>query len=337
MAKAKIRGFDCAAPAETMIRLVLRAQLNALCKHRDKALNWKDPEGVHDMRVLSRRLRSALNDFKPYFRKGGLPRPRLRAMAGQLGAVRDIDVALIALHKLKSASKGATAEGIKLLIAERKLQRRNARARLKAAVDPARIDEFRKQFLAKLRTITIVVPTETRAEQTAPTTVSFGAVGVRVINARLKDFTTASLCLYQPYDIKHLHELRILAKRLRYSMELFAACLGKEFAARAKEVAEMQTSLGELHDGDMWIKNLGARLRRIARKANAETDDERLRAAATWLLQHFAAERMKHYRDAVGRLQRWKENGFLEPVSLAESQHVSPPQTDAAQAQATQA
>ena len=64
MAKAKIRGLDCAAPADQMIRLVLRSQVNAMCRHREKAINWKDPEGVHDMRVLSRRLRSAINDFK---------------------------------------------------------------------------------------------------------------------------------------------------------------------------------------------------------------------------------------------------------------------------------
>jgi len=69
MAKAKIRGLDCAAPAEKMIPVILRAQVKAMCALREKALNWKDPEGVHDMRVLSRRLRSTINDFRPYFRK----------------------------------------------------------------------------------------------------------------------------------------------------------------------------------------------------------------------------------------------------------------------------
>ena len=75
MAKAKIRGLNGEAPADQMIRVVLRAQLNAMCRHRGKAINWKDPEGVHDMRVLSRRLRSAINDFEPFVRKGHLPRP----------------------------------------------------------------------------------------------------------------------------------------------------------------------------------------------------------------------------------------------------------------------
>jgi CHAD domain-containing protein len=313
MAKAKIRGLDCAASADAMIRLVLRAQVNALCKQREKAIAWKDPEGVHDMRVLSRRLRSSINDFKTYFRKGSLPRPALRSIADNLGTVRDIDVALIALHELKSEARGDAAEGIKLLMAEWKRQRRAARVKLKAAIGPAKTTEFRKQFLAKLQTITISLPAASHSDQTPPVT-SFRDLGVRVINARVNDFMTASPNLYRPYDIKKLHELRILAKRLRYSMELFAPCLGKELAADAKEVAHMQTSLGELHDCDVWIRNLGARLKRLSRKTTPEPNAEKLKAGATWLLKHFATERMQHYADAVSRLEQWETIGFFEQI-----------------------
>ena len=314
MAKAKIRGLDCAASADAMIRLVLRAQVNELCKHREKAIAWKDPEGVHDMRVLSRRLRSSINDFKTYFRKGSLPRPALRSIADNLGTVRDIDVELIALHELKSEARGDAAEGIKLLMAEWKRQRRAARVKLKAAIDPSATTEFRKQFLAKLQIITISVPAAAPPDQIAPAVASFRDLGVRVIDARLRDFIRASPSLYRPYDIKKLHELRILAKRLRYSMELFAPCLGKELAANAKEVAHMQTSLGELHDCDVWIRDLGARLKRPSRKTMPEPNAEKLKAGATWLLKHFATERMQHYADAVARLEQWETNGFFEQI-----------------------
>src|SRR6266478_4332749 len=102
MAKVKnITGLDCAGPANKMVQLVLRAQLKAMCGCRDKALDWKDPEGVHDMRVLSRRLRSAVSDFRPYVRKATFPRLKLRAIANSLGDVRDEDVALMALDELK--------------------------------------------------------------------------------------------------------------------------------------------------------------------------------------------------------------------------------------------
>jgi len=316
MAKAKIRGLDCAAPADKIIPMVLRAQLSAMCRHREAALDWKDPEGVHDMRVLSRRLRGSINDFRPYLRKATLPRPKLRTIAARLGEVRDFDVALMALNQLRSKAKGPTAAGIKLLAAELRVSRRTARATLTNALQQQPIEDFRKQFLAKLRAMLIVVPSEPAAEIYAtPIGVTFRSVGSDIINARLKDFVAASSSLYMPYQIKKLHELRILAKRLRYSMELFALCFGKEMEAMAKEVAQMQTSLGELHDCDVWIQDLGGRLKRTARKMTTELTDEQIRAGATWLLKHFAAARTEHYLDAVSRWEQWQADGFLDRIA----------------------
>ena len=57
-----IEGLDCSAAADEMIRHVLRAQVNAMCAVRKEALSFTDPEGVHKMRVLSRRLRSTIAD-----------------------------------------------------------------------------------------------------------------------------------------------------------------------------------------------------------------------------------------------------------------------------------
>jgi CHAD domain-containing protein len=316
MAKAKIRGLDCEAPGDEMIRLVLRAQVNGMCRHRDKAINWRDLEGVHDMRVLSRRLRSAINDFKPYFRKGSLPRPKLSAVADALGAVRDEDVALMALQELKSQAKGVAAEGIQLLIAERQGQRRRSRVALKAAIQDSALDSLRYNFLAKLLTMTIAVPTKSNGPETVENYISFRELGVLVIRERVKDFIAASPCLFHPYKIQKLHKLRILAKRLRYSMELFARCGYRELETMAKAVAEMQTALGELHDCDVWIRDLGARLKRLSRKDAVEPNDEKLRAGATWLLEHFATERMEHYRDALVLWDKWQAEKFTEKIDL---------------------
>lgn len=314
MAKAKIRGLDCSAPAEQMIPVVLRAQFNAVIKHRAQALNWRDPEGVHDMRVLLRRLRSAIHDFHPYFRKRNLPRPKLRAIARRLGAVRDEDVALIALKELISQAEREAAAGIQQIALIRKERRTKARAALKNVIKEPALEELRRNFLAKLRSITIAVPHKNRDPQTAAVGPSFRALGVHVVNERMKDFTTASRCLYRPYQVNELHELRILAKRLRYSIELFDACWGKAAVDSAKEVAEMQTSLGELHDCDVWIDDLSARLKRIARKTKPEPHELEMRAGATWLLKHFAAERMRHYGDALGRWEQWQAEGFFEQL-----------------------
>jgi CHAD domain-containing protein len=316
MAKLKkISGLDCAGPADKMVRLVLRAQLKRMCELQDKALDWKDPEGVHDMRVLSRRLRSAVSDLKPYVPKAGLPRTKLKAIANSLGDVRDEDVALIALEELKSKAEGTAAAGIEMLAEERRKRRKDVRARLRSTIKKAALDDFRKEFLAKLRTIAIAFPNKSTAKE-ADDIPAFKTVGIQIIKARLKDFSVASPHLYRPFKIKDLHELRILSKRLRYAIEFFAVCWGEELAAIAKEIALLQTSLGELHDCDVWINSLGSRLKRTDRRAKSDEEILNLREGAAWLLKHFAWERMEHYRDTLTRWEQWQANGFLEGLIL---------------------
>ncbi|MCA1555604.1 MAG: CHAD domain-containing protein, partial [Acidobacteria bacterium] len=100
MAKAKkIEGLNCETDATQGIALVLRAKLEEMCEGRDAALSWTDIEGVHAMRVSSRRLRSALRDFAPYLPKKISPKS-LRDVARALGAVRDEDVAILMIEKL---------------------------------------------------------------------------------------------------------------------------------------------------------------------------------------------------------------------------------------------
>jgi CHAD domain-containing protein len=317
MAKPKrVRGLDCSASAEKMIRLVLRTQLNAMCKHRDKALDWKDPEGVHDMRVLSRRLRSAMSDFKPYLGKASLPRLKLRAIADRLGDVRDEDVALMALEELKAKAKGLASEGIEMLAEERRKRRKQARAALKTGIRKSLLNDFREEFLTKLRTIAISFPNKGRGKGSAARPPAFRTIGAEIIKERLKEFSAGSSNLYLPFEIKKLHELRILAKRLRYAVELFAVCWGDDLEAIAKEIALLQTSLGELHDCDVWIGSLGSRLKRTARKAKNDEDNLKLREGAAWLLTHFARERVEHYRDAFARWEQWQSDEFLPALTL---------------------
>jgi len=120
---------------------------------------------------------------------------------------------------------------------------------------------------------------------------------------------------YLPFEIKDLHELRILAKRLRYAIELFAVCWGEELGPIAKEIALLQNSLDELHDCDVWINSLGLRLKRTARQKSDE-DLLKLREGAAWLPKHFARERMEHSRDPLARWEQWQADGFLEGLIL---------------------
>src|SRR5436853_6649238 len=145
----RIHGLDPSAPADEMIKLALRTQLKARCKLREKALDPNDPDGVHDMRVLLRRLRSHVSDFKPYLRKPGLSVVKVRALAKSLCAVRDQDVALAALKASKSGAAGDAFEGIEMLESERRTLREEALAVLETAITASAGDEVGAGFRAR--------------------------------------------------------------------------------------------------------------------------------------------------------------------------------------------
>ncbi len=307
MAKAKpIANIDCPDGAGKIIQQVLLARLKNMCALRESALDWDDPDGVHDMRVASRRLRSALSDFKPYVRKEGLPSRRLKAIAKSLGAVRDEDVVLAALDELRSKANDKVAAGIEAIAEEHRRQRRQARSVLETVIKSAALAELREDFRHRLNTA--IKPSQSSRDKGQILT--FSQVGTKVISERLTKLCDARNAFYQPLRTRQLHKLRILAKRLRYAVELFAPCGGSDYKRIAKEIARLQTALGELHDCDVWIANLARRLK----KGEGGGGDRQNTEAAVWLLQHFVSERTKHYAHSLARWHKWQTEGFLDQL-----------------------
>lgn len=298
MAKAReIEGLDCGRDAFFNVDLILRTRLAEMCEFREKALDFSDIEGVHDMRVASRRLRSVLRDFAPYFNERKAPRKQLKQMARALGSVRDEDVAIVALEELLEKADEAAADGIEQLIAERRRRQSTAREQLESALSAEAVNQLQEKFDAWLR-----------SGATAGEGLTFRGMAREIILSQYGELDALSSSLFNPFDVEPLHRMRIAAKRLRYSLELFSPCFAGELKPLAKEIAELQTSLGELHDCDVWIDELGLRL--DARAGDAPEEHTAEEASDLWLLQHFVRERTRHYTDALARWSAWKATGF---------------------------
>src|SRR5215475_15267255 len=149
MAKAQhIAGIDCDANPSEAIRIVLLARLEEMCSLRDRALDWTDPEGVHDMRVSSRRLRGALNDFAPYLRKRVVSNSlkEIKSLADALGAVRDQDVAIIGLQKLKAHAPEEASATLDHFIRIRHSIRKKARWELRRSLNKRSLKLMQDKF-----------------------------------------------------------------------------------------------------------------------------------------------------------------------------------------------
>ena len=321
MAKAKqIPGIDCEGPAQTGLTLVLNWRFEEMCKLRSRALEWNTPEGVHDMRVASRRLRGALKDFMPYLPKRRVSNclEEIRAIAKALGRVRDYDVEIMTLEAIARKAPPEFSSGIRRFIEFRQAAREEARAKLLLPLAPESLEKLRIRLNGALEG-----PSSQRRKEpkeNPAVTLAYRQVARAVISNRLEDLGKFSKSLYHPLKVKPLHEMRISAKHLRYALELFGHCWGASLSPVAKKVAELQSSLGKLHDCDVWIKKFGDAATQVPAL------DSDYRATAVWLLGHFLKLRSKHVGKALAQWSDWEAeevSAQLRQMILSESPDTS--------------
>jgi hypothetical protein len=87
-----------------------------------------------------------------------------------------------------------------------------------------------------------------------------------ILRERLADMYSYAEYIESPANIQELHDLRIAAKRVRYTLETFATFLPQESQGFAEELATLQDKLGELHDSEVML----ALLRRVLQQEQAE-------------------------------------------------------------------
>ncbi len=322
MARAKkIPELDYGGSVQAGAQRVLLFRFDEMINLREAALDFSDIEGIHDMRVASRRLRSALADFLPFLKKRALNRPRrkLKSLAAVLGEVRDMDVAVDALEKLTKRADADVGKGIEIFISERKLRRERARIKLVTEIEPGVLQNLRDEFTAELERAVAdqSLPLENDLSVAQGSETSFHDAGRCVIEERWRDVRKLSRSLFHPHDSEPLHRMRIAAKKLRYALELFAPAWDDDsLHLFADEASQMQTALGELHDCDVWIDAFGARLRKsvprpINKASSARADGlAQEREAAVWLLQHFVRARTKNYGSALALWHEWENLDF---------------------------
>lgn len=77
-----------------------------------------------------------------------------------------------------------------------------------------------------------------------------------VIKTRLDEMLAFAPWVDDPANVEEIHNLRIAAKRLRYSLELFRFALPTGASGLINEVKEIQEHVGNLHDADVMIERV---------------------------------------------------------------------------------
>ncbi len=216
-------------------------------------LDPSDSETVKKLRVATRRLRAAYAAFKPlYSRRKSAKRlhHQLRELTTALGATRDAAVLRGRLEDWAATKHtSATLTPLREQLAQ---QAAAAQAALAAALGwldhAALVGEARKKLLASL---------PLAADSDAPGDAPLTLAALPLLRARFDEEQAARATALETLNPTDLHNERLAVKRLRYSLELFAAY----FTPAQPTIAllkNLQTQLGDLHDCDVLIAMVDA-------------------------------------------------------------------------------
>ncbi len=260
----------------------------------------EDIEALHDMRVATRRMRSALRVFGPFFRAKAL-RPfaaELRRAARTLGAVRDLDVLrLDAARFAAELEQGTLAPLLEAWDARHAVARRA----LLAYLDGADFANFVERFHAFLTTPDAGAKPYAQTERVRAYQVRH--VAPRLIYARYERARAYETVLAGA-PLPTLHALRIEAKRLRYALEFFAEVLGPQRREVLRALKGLQGHLGALNDARVAQEELQAFL--AAYNTHYSGVPRFLRPDVGGVWQFLAAQRARQEQLRATLPERWE-------------------------------
>ncbi len=238
-------GIQSDEPMSEAGRKVLAHYLGKLLEQEEPIRKGEDDEAIHDMRVASRRLRSALDIFGDYYQKRALKwyRKELRRIASALGEVRDLDVMRSKAKDHAETLSDEERQGLQPLLDHWQAQLDEARADL--------LQEHSRRYARFLNAFARFVMTPEHDAITSddddPAPYLVRHVAPRLIYERYATVRAYERILNDP-SLDTLHALRIDAKRLRYILEAFEEVLGSQAEAVIDALKALQDHLGNLQD-----------------------------------------------------------------------------------------
>ena len=226
---------------------VIAEQYRAVVKHEKKVIADKDPEPLHQMRVGTRRLRTALQVFDQAI---ALPKAaaakQIGSLAKVLGQLRDLDVQIDALQTQYRPDVAETKQrSLDDVIAKLQKERRMASANVKDALTRSRYQQLKTAY-------------ETWIEQ--PRYTALASQPLQLFLPDLLSPLLSTLLLHPGWlvpadasdaDSESLHDLRKACKHVRYQAEFFVSFYGEAFQTWINDVKAIQSKLGTVNDSQV--------------------------------------------------------------------------------------
>jgi CHAD domain-containing protein len=294
----------------TLMNYCARSMLPQIIFMRNTAQNVlrrKNIEDIHDMRVSSRRIRTSLNVFtsvlpnkkiKPWIRD-------IKEITQAYGRVRDLDVQIDLLNALyESNLEKSLLPGLRRIMLrlnqKRDKQEAETKALTAAVLDSPLLLEM-QDWAESILAIPITNPVKRQR---------LFQIAYTQIQSRLDEFLFFEVFIFDPARINELHQMRIAAKHLRYTLEIFSELYSAKTDFALDISRKSQQVLGEIHDADVWSlflpKFLSKEEMRVSKFFGYKRPFNRLKPGIDFLLENRKIERERLYKQFLQEWKKWK-------------------------------
>ena len=329
---------ECVPVAENFVtdaRCLFAAQqilpkLEAFSKEVEGVKAAEDIEYLHRLRVAARRLRIALPLLAHCYPEKKYQKwtSEIKRTAGMLGEARDLDVQIDFLKKYRkqvarreksSGSLPTTPDSplegaISYLLSGVRSRRTNLQKNVISS-----LRNFEKQHVIeeiRVAIVPILSPPVKRCRMPSMR-------GIPPIAADHLGTVIADLLSYEPWvqfpeAVAEHHAMRIAAKKLRYTMELYAPLYRLGLRKHTRRIAKLQQILGDLHDCDVWIDNVTRIVLRERSRERKPVDLQRPSPETVTGFTMFQHDREKErkavYRQFVRYWSLLRQSGFFDEL-----------------------
>ena len=233
---------------------VLRGQFHYLRCYTPRALEGMEPEGVHQMRVVTRRMRAVLRAFQDDLssKRWRTLNQEFRWLAGKLGEVRDLDVQLQALESDVALIDPVDAEHLESYRTHMTQLHKLCQSALVQAIDSERF----RQLVRDLENVLEKGPKKSELKRSGAVTIRDR--GMQLINRHIDELLRDGNAIDASSPAESLHDLRITCKRLRYVFEFFKPYFDGSLNVAIRYSKVLQDILGDFQDACMTQDRLRA-------------------------------------------------------------------------------
>ena len=149
LTKSAVKDVSPDQTLETCARQIIVSYFHKMMSYKEGAKEGADIEFVHDMRVTSRRLRAAMDNFADCFPKKLFKKhyKKIKAITQTMGAVRDLDVLIVRFQNELTNLTEVKQADIRGLIVHLQRKHKEARQPMLTLFEELEETDFETEFL----------------------------------------------------------------------------------------------------------------------------------------------------------------------------------------------